>query len=146
MIELFTADTPNGKKISVMLEEIGYKYKVTKVDIYNSEQFKSEFKNPQSFEEKNKVNMSKTSSNRGWGGIKAEQVNSDFNPDNKEIFDCGPNINIEHKFQDLPYYSKNIWPDKMPLFEKIETLRTEFKNWPRSIFNLFGFSFGMTAS
>ena len=32
MIELFTADTPNGKKISIMLEEIGYEYKVTKVD------------------------------------------------------------------------------------------------------------------
>jgi GST-like protein len=27
VIELFTADTPNGKKISIMLEEIGYEYK-----------------------------------------------------------------------------------------------------------------------
>jgi len=44
VIELFTADTPNGKKISIMLEEIGYKYKITKVDIYKNEQFKSEFK------------------------------------------------------------------------------------------------------
>ena len=44
MIELFTADTPNGKKISIMLEEIGYKYKLTKVDIYKGEQFKPEFK------------------------------------------------------------------------------------------------------
>ena len=78
--------------------------------------YKTFFK--QSFEEKNKVNMSLTSSNRGWGGIKAEQVNSDFNPDNKEVFDCGPNIKVQHKFQDLPYYSKNIWPDKIPLFEK----------------------------
>ncbi len=43
MIELFSADTPNGKKISIMLEEIGYEYKVTKVDIGNNEQFKSEF-------------------------------------------------------------------------------------------------------
>ena len=43
MIELFTADTPNGKKISIMLEEIGYDYKVTKVDISNDEQFKPEF-------------------------------------------------------------------------------------------------------
>ena len=44
MIELFAADTPNGKKISIMLEEIGYKYKLIKVDIYKGEQFKSEFK------------------------------------------------------------------------------------------------------
>ena len=44
MIELLTADTPNGKKISIMLEEIGLKYKVTKVNIFKDEQFKPEFK------------------------------------------------------------------------------------------------------
>ena len=43
MIELFSADTPNGKKISIMLEEIGYKYKLTKIDISNGEQFDPEF-------------------------------------------------------------------------------------------------------
>ena len=43
MIELFTADTPNGKKISIMLEEIGLDYKVTKIDISKNEQFKPEF-------------------------------------------------------------------------------------------------------
>ena len=43
MIELFSADTPNGKKISIMLEEIEYKYKLTKVDISNGEQFYPEF-------------------------------------------------------------------------------------------------------
>ena len=44
MIELFSANTPNGKKISIMLEEIGYKYDVTKVDIDKGEQFKENFK------------------------------------------------------------------------------------------------------
>ena len=44
MIELFSANTPNGKKISIMLEEIGYDYKVTNVDINNGEQFKKDFK------------------------------------------------------------------------------------------------------
>ena len=44
MIELFSENTPNGKKISIMLEEIGYQYKVTKIDISNDEQFKPEFK------------------------------------------------------------------------------------------------------
>ena len=43
MIELFTADTPNGKKISIMLEEIGYDYKVTKIDISKDEQFQPDF-------------------------------------------------------------------------------------------------------
>ena len=44
MIELFSADTPNGKKIGIMLEEIGYKYKVTKINIYKDEQFTPEFR------------------------------------------------------------------------------------------------------
>ncbi len=44
MIELLTANTPNGKKISIMLEEIKYKYKVTKININKDEQFRSEFK------------------------------------------------------------------------------------------------------
>ena len=43
MIELFSADTPNGKKISIMLEEIGFDYKVTKIDLSKDEQFNSEF-------------------------------------------------------------------------------------------------------
>tara|TARA_B100001142_G_scaffold114954_1_gene117226 strand:- start:6 stop:632 length:627 start_codon:yes stop_codon:yes gene_type:complete len=43
VIELFSADTPNGKKISIMLEEISYEYKLTKIDISSGEQFKSEF-------------------------------------------------------------------------------------------------------
>jgi GST-like protein len=45
MIELFTADTPNGKKISIMLEEIKYDYKVTKINISKDEQFIPQFKN-----------------------------------------------------------------------------------------------------
>jgi len=44
MIELFSANTPNGKKISIMLEEIGYEFKVTKIDIGKDEQFKPDFK------------------------------------------------------------------------------------------------------
>ena len=44
MIELFTADTPNGKKISIMLEEVKYDYKITKVNIFKDEQFTAEFK------------------------------------------------------------------------------------------------------
>ena len=44
MIELFTADTPNGKKISIMLEEVKYDYKITKVNISKDEQFTEEFK------------------------------------------------------------------------------------------------------
>jgi GST-like protein len=44
VIELFSANTPNGKKISIMLDEIGYEYKVIKIDIEKGEQFKLDFK------------------------------------------------------------------------------------------------------
>jgi GST-like protein len=44
LIELFSANTPNGKKISIMLEEIGYEYKIIKIDLDKGEQFKPEFK------------------------------------------------------------------------------------------------------
>ena len=43
MIELLTANTPNGKKISIMLEETNLEYKVTKVNINKDEQFKPDF-------------------------------------------------------------------------------------------------------
>ena len=44
VIELFTSNTPNGKKISIMLEEIDCEYKVTKIDLSKGEQFKIEFR------------------------------------------------------------------------------------------------------
>ena len=43
MIELFYSPTPNGKKISIMLEEIEIKYKITKINLGKEEQFKPEF-------------------------------------------------------------------------------------------------------
>ena len=43
MIELLTANTPNGKKISIMLEEINFEYKVTKININKDEQFNPNF-------------------------------------------------------------------------------------------------------
>jgi GST-like protein len=44
VIELLTANTPNGKKISIMLEEIKFEYKVTKIYINKGDQFNSEFR------------------------------------------------------------------------------------------------------
>ena len=43
MIELHTWGTPNGRKISIMLEECGLPYSVHKVDISKGEQHKPEF-------------------------------------------------------------------------------------------------------
>ena len=43
MIELYTWDTPNGRKISIMLEECGLPYNVHKVDLRKGEQFTPDF-------------------------------------------------------------------------------------------------------
>jgi len=43
VIELFASDTPNGKKISIMLEEIKFPYKVTSINLTKGEQFEEQF-------------------------------------------------------------------------------------------------------
>src|SRR6185437_9239257 len=43
MIDLFTWTTPNGRKVSIMLEELGLAYTVHPVDISKGEQFRPEF-------------------------------------------------------------------------------------------------------
>lgn len=43
MIDLYYWPTPNGRKVSILLEEIGIPYKVIKIDITKKEQFSKEF-------------------------------------------------------------------------------------------------------
>ena len=43
MIDFYTWTTPNGRKISIMLEEIGLSYRVTSIDITSGKQFEPEF-------------------------------------------------------------------------------------------------------
>ncbi|MFQ5682606.1 MAG: glutathione S-transferase N-terminal domain-containing protein [Candidatus Binatia bacterium] len=43
MIDLYTWKTPNGRKVSIMLEEVGLPYHVHPIDLKNGEQFKPEF-------------------------------------------------------------------------------------------------------
>ena len=49
VIDLFAADTPNGKKISIMLEEINLPYNVIPVDLNKGEQFEKKIHRNQSF-------------------------------------------------------------------------------------------------
>ena len=44
MIELFYAGTPNGRKISIMLEEIKFDYKITEINLSKGDQFNSDFR------------------------------------------------------------------------------------------------------
>ncbi len=43
MIDLYTWSTPNGRKVSIMLEECGLPYTVHPIDINKDEQFKPDF-------------------------------------------------------------------------------------------------------
>ena len=43
MIDLYTFTTPNGRKVSIALEELGLPYNVHVVDIMKGDQFKPEF-------------------------------------------------------------------------------------------------------
>jgi GST-like protein len=43
MIDLYTSTTPNGRKISILLEELGVKYKVHPVELSKGEQFSEAF-------------------------------------------------------------------------------------------------------
>ena len=43
MIRLFTAPTPNGRKASIALEELGLEYEVVRIDLQAGDQLKPEF-------------------------------------------------------------------------------------------------------
>ncbi|MGZ8210775.1 MAG: glutathione S-transferase N-terminal domain-containing protein, partial [Burkholderiales bacterium] len=43
MIDLYTWSTPNGRKVSIMLEELGLPYSVRPINIGKDEQFTPEF-------------------------------------------------------------------------------------------------------
>ena len=111
MIELFTADTPNGKKISIMLEEIGYEYKITKVDLSNGDQFKKDFRKispfskiPVIIDHKNNVSIFESGAILMYLGEKSNQL---YDVNDRNIINqwlmaqmglIGPMIGQHHQF------------------------------------------------
>ncbi len=111
MIELFASDTPNGKKISIMLEEIKSPYKVIPVNLDRGEQFKEGFKQISPF---SKIPVIKDKDNNksvfGSGAILiylAEKSKKFYNKENKLDIDqwlmaqmglIGPMIGQYHSF------------------------------------------------
>ncbi|MEO1265492.1 MAG: glutathione S-transferase, partial [Pseudomonadota bacterium] len=43
MIDFYTWSTPNGRKVSILLEELGLSYNVHAIDITKDQQFAPEF-------------------------------------------------------------------------------------------------------
>lgn len=66
-------------------------------------------------DEKARVDMAVTGSNRGWGGPRAEQVDPAANPDYKEVFDCG----FEAPETGLSVYAPNLWPARPEGFRQV---------------------------
>lgn len=67
MIDLYTWPTPNGRKISILLEEMNVPYKIIPIDISNGEQFSENFskispsnKIPAIFDKENKKSVFET--------------------------------------------------------------------------------------
>ena len=111
MIELFASDTPNGKKISIMLEEIKFPYKVTSINLTKGEQFEEHFIKISPF---SKIPVIKDKENNksifGSGAILiylAEKSKKFYNKENKLDIDqwlmaqmglIGPMIGQYHSF------------------------------------------------
>ncbi len=111
MIELFYSNTPNGRKISIMLEEIQFEYKVTEIDLSKGDQFNSEFRKisplskiPAITDHKNKVSLFQS------GAILmylAELSGKFYDKENKNLIDqwlmaqmgdIGPMLGQHHQF------------------------------------------------
>ena len=111
MIELFYSNTPNGRKISIMLEEIQFEYKVTEIDLSKGDQFNSEFRKisplskiPAITDHKNKVSFFQS------GAILmylAELSGKFYDKENKNLIDqwlmaqmgdIGPMLGQHHQF------------------------------------------------
>ena len=111
MIELFYANTPNGRKVSIMLEEIKFEYKLTVVDLQKGDQFNSDFRKispfskiPAIIDHKNKVSLFQS------GAILvylAEMSGKFYEANNKNLInqwlmaqmgDIGPMLGQHHQF------------------------------------------------
>ena len=111
MIELFYANTPNGRKISIMLEEIKFDYKITEINLSKGDQFNPEFRKISPFskipaitDHKNKISFFQS------GAILiylAEQSVKFYDSNNRNLInqwlmaqmgDIGPLLGQHHQF------------------------------------------------
>jgi isopenicillin N synthase-like dioxygenase len=69
--------------------------------------------------EKDRIDMARTGANRGWGRAGGEQVNPEANPDLKQVFDCGFEVDADHPHADEAVYAPNLWPENLPGFKSV---------------------------
>jgi len=115
VIELFYSNTPNGRKISIMLEEIKFDYKITEINLSKGEQFNLNFRKisplskiPAIIDHKNKTTLFQS----GAILIYLAELSKKFYEDNNKILinqwlmaqmgDIGPMLGQHHQFH---YYN-----------------------------------------
>ena len=72
-----------------------------------------------SYEQKVVYSMTATDSNRGWGEPGSEQVDPNANPDYKEVFDCGLELEDGDPLATHTYYAPNLWPEHPTEFQSV---------------------------
>ena len=111
MIELFYANTPNGRKISIMLEEIKFDYKITEIDLFEGDQFNSDFRKisplskiPAIIDHKNKVSFFQSGAILMYLAVLSGKF---YDVDNRDLInqwlmaqmgDIGPMLGQHHQF------------------------------------------------
>ena len=110
MFELFADDTPNARKVSIMLEEIQADYKVTLIDIGKGDQFKDDFKKISPFNKIPVLRNSQTGQSYFESGailIYLANYSDQFYGENKDLTNqwlmaqmgyIGPMIGQHHQF------------------------------------------------
>tara|TARA_B110000438_G_scaffold298128_1_gene345739 strand:+ start:753 stop:1379 length:627 start_codon:yes stop_codon:yes gene_type:complete len=111
VIELFYSNTPNGKKISIMLEEIKFEYKITLINFSNNDQFNPDFRKisplskiPAIIDHKNKISLSQSGAILIYLSEKSGKL---YDSDNRtsinewlmaQMGDIGPMLGQHHQF------------------------------------------------
>lgn len=72
------------------------------------EAYRAFFKLPEA--QKQRYDMARTGSNRGWGAAGSEQVDPDANPDYKQFFDSGVSLPSGDPRCEMSVYAPNVWP------------------------------------
>ncbi|WP_299663541.1 2-oxoglutarate and iron-dependent oxygenase domain-containing protein [uncultured Ruegeria sp.] len=77
---------------------------------------------------KQSVDMATTGANRGWGASGSEQVDPKANPDYKEVFDCGYELQADDPYAGcgLSIYAPNLWPEGADAFR--ETIQAYYSD------------------
>ncbi len=81
------------------------------------ETYRAFFKLPEV--QKQRYDMARTGSNRGWGAAGSEQVDPDVNPDYKQFFDNGVNLSSSDPRREMSVYAPNVWPAEPAEFKEV---------------------------